>query len=356
MKRSLLALGLLTSLAYADDVPSSDPYATCKLHNDCDLFRKDKAVLFINADFLYWKVSEGATDFAIKMRQPAWSTSQPTYATGKYKNAKFDWTPGFRLAFGYFNAPSYWDAQLQYTYLHATGEKEVHAPSKANTFLVGSWIGPDFSLANGAAPLREASSRTDFHYNLLDLLFSRRFHPNPHLRVGLVGGVAAAFIEQKWTVFLTDIQNQQSKVRNKWKFTGAGLRAGLIIDWFLHVPDLYLSTWFNGALLSGRYKNKAFQNTDAAVSGANNRIPFRNTHFKDFRLAGTMQFFAGPSWQRNFTNLRTSLTAGYEFTIWANLHEVYRSELAAPTAGKDTHINSSLISIQGLTVRANIDF
>ncbi len=325
------------------------------VEEDIDLFRKDKPVYFINAEFLYWRVNEGATDFALKSKHAAWSTVQDTYAIGHFKNADFDWSPGFRVSVGYFNAPRYWDMMLQYTSLHVGGEKVVHAPHSSSHFLIGTWIEPDFKTDNTAVPLHRAKSGMDFHYHVLDWLFARRFQTNPHFRLNLFGGLTSAFLRQVWKVHYTDLQNNHSKIRNSWDFAGIGMRIGARVDWYLGW-DLYLTGLTSAALISGFYENKAHQKTHAPVAGADNSRPFRNTHFNDTRLAGTAQLLAGFSWQKAYQSVRTDFFAGYEFNYWSNLHEVYRSSRAGAGAGKDTFINHSNIALQGLTARASLDF
>ena len=148
------ALTCLTLSLFADEITSEtvdevssieDPVATKKKHAehpvkervvtcsyDCDLFSKDKKVLFFNLEFLYWTVNEGALDYAIKMKNPAWGT--PTDAVGHYKRAEFNWNPGVRFNFGYFNAPHYWDAQAQYTYFYSAGKETAKAPHESTFF------------------------------------------------------------------------------------------------------------------------------------------------------------------------------------------------------------------------------
>lgn len=355
----LASAPLLGFITPSDDSPplpegctSADPKKCPAIEQD--LFLKDKWVMFTNVEFLLWKVNESALDFAIKMDKPSWSSTE-TYAVGNYKNATFDWDPGVRIAFGYFNAPNYWDVFVQYAFLHASGENVVHAPHDADRYLNGTWIGPDFETTSSASPLKKAHSQIDLYYNVLDGMFSRRFHPNPHFRLNLFGGLTAAFIHQSWNVRYRDLANDLSKIRNKWSYAGAGPRIGIKIDWFMRM-DFYLTGLVSAAILTGNYTNSAFQNTNAPVPLSNNSIPFRNTHFKDFRLVPTAQIFVGPSWQKVFKEMRTEVFAGYEFTIWNNLHEIYRSSLAGPTAGKDTYINSSVMSLQGISLRGTLDF
>lgn len=336
-------LGMTTPLLYSDTTP-----APATAEPDLNLFRKDQTVYFTNAEFLYWTVDEGALDYALKMQEPAFSNAA-TYATGRFKNAIFDWDPGFRIGIGHFNAPHFWDVTAQYTYLHAEGSNHAKAPDESDEFLVGTWIGPDFSTTGSAIPLEHAHSHIHFKYNLVDFLFTRRFYPNPHLRLNLFGGATSAFIYQKWRVRYTDFDDNHSHIRNRWQFIGAGLRLGVHLDWYMGW-NLYLTGTASTAILSGEYKNRAFQKIESSS------LPVRNTHFRDIRLAYTTQFALGPSWQRSFTNFRTELFLGYELTMWFNLHAIYRSSLAGAPASKDTYINDSAVGLQGLTFRWTMDF
>ncbi len=347
----LFCMGGLHSLQA--DAPSSattsqkEPY-------DADLFNKDKKVYFINAEFLYWLVNEGAVDYAVKMNQDAWSTTQNTYAIGNYQNATFDWTPGFRINFGYFNAPHYWDCFLQYTYVPASGNNHVSAPDEGGEYLNGTWAQPDVNSAVVPTPLRNAKTHIALQYNVLDFLFSRRFQTNEHLRINVFGGVTSAIIFQKLKVAYEDTAGQHAHVNNRWRFEGAGLRVGAKLDWYLGC-DLYLTGVTSTGILSGWYKNTAYEKTDAVIVNTDNRRPILNTGFHDRRLTYTAQFSTGFAWEKRFKCVRTELFAGYEMAIWTNLQEVYRSAFAPATAAKETFINSSNISLQGLTVRFNID-
>lgn len=319
---------------------------------DLDLFNKDKQVYYFTADFLYWTVNEGATDYALKMRHPAWSTTVADCGVGHYHNADFDWNPGLRVAFGFFRAPHYWDATVQYTFFSLDGDDEVHAPKTPGEFLVGTWQEPSITTP---ISLKTAKSHIAFNYNLVDFMFSRRFFPNPHLKLSVTGGITGVDIKQTWKVRYEDLADNHSHIRNTWSYLAAGFRLGLHVDWFMGY-DLYLTGQMSSALLSGRYNNRSFQKTDAPTPGADNSVAFRNTHFRDTRLAPSLQMLAGLSWQKTFESVRATLFAGYEMTEWFNLHQIYRTTLSAPTAGKDTYINDSAVSLQGLTVSGNLDF
>lgn len=347
MRKIGLGLLVLTAVVYADAPPVKKSY-------DTDLFSKDKKVLFTNVEFLYWTVSEGALDYALRMKNAAWGN--PTEGTGHYKNIDFGWDPGVRLNFGYFNAPHYWDAFITWTYFKGTGQDETHAPDSSTRFLNGTWPQPNFDAAEGV-PLAKARSSIELKLNLVEWLCTRRFYPNPHLRMGIYGGASVSWLRQNWEIDYKDTQGQTSHLHSHWRFTGAGIRAGLILDWFLGKGGIYFTGQVSGACYAGGYHNVNKQRSSANGGGTfNTALPLRNVHYHDTRLVPHFQALAGPSWQMAFENYRTELFIGYELNFWSNLHEVFRTSQGAPAAAKQTFINNSVVGIQGLTVRWNLDF
>jgi hypothetical protein len=328
----------------------TEPPAANHISYDTDLFKKDTKAIFFNAEALCWTVDEGALDYAIKMDGPGWASTE-AYSSGSIENATFNWEPGFRLNVGYFNAPHYWDAYLEYTYFVDHGSNSATRPTGAGEFLNGTWAQPDPNVTSFIG-LAEAHSQIHFHYNMLDLIATRRFHPNEHFRIRLAGGATVAWLRQDWKVHYRDQENEKSRIRNHWRFTGAGLRLALMLDWFLGKWNVYFTGKTSVALLGGQYHNVAKQTTTLSPTN----IPMRNAHLHDTRLALHWQFLAGPSWQKAFGSVRTELFLGYEFNAWSNLHEIIRSTQASPAAAKELWYNMSLIGIQGVTFRWNLDF
>jgi hypothetical protein len=318
---------------------------------DYDLFRKDVRVVFVNAEFLYWTASEGSLDYAIKMKKPAWGPT--TDASGSFQRADFGWNPGFRGNIGYFNAPNFWDLYGQYTYYKGTGTDHAHAPKESDLLLNGTWPEPN---PTGTASLAKAHSDIKLRIDLVEFLVTRRFHPNAHLRMRLYGGIDAAWLRQSWAINYTDTAGVKSHLRNQWRFNGAGLRLGYIVDWYMHIHGFYLTGAISVAGFAGSYKNISRETSHFSGVGFNPALPLRNAHYKDNRLISHVQVMAGPSWQQYYTNYRVEVFAGYEFNMWNNLHEVYRSIEGAATASKPTIMSNCSIGLQGLTVRANLDF
>lgn len=343
MKRLFSAFCLLNSAFLFSDAPAQQPY-------DADLFWKDKRTVFVNIEGLAWTVSEGALDFAIKQKHTVGTGTANTFASGKFQNAEYDWTPGFRINAGWFNAPHYWDFHLQYTYFRCHGDDEVHHPDSSGRFLNGTWPQPDTNPASGVA-LQKASSHIRFRYDLLEMMFTRRYHPNPHLRIKLFSGPVVAWVGQDWKIHYRDATNSKSTLRNGWHFTGAGLRVGSSFDWYLDWNDLFVTGMASMKVLAGGYHNHTEQSSSLASGGE-----IGDAHFKDTRLTFVPQILAGPSWQKRFTSVRVEFFAGYELTIWTNLQDVYRSSGGTPQAAKETWINSSTVALQGVTARLTLDF
>ena len=309
---------------------------------DADLFRKDVPVFSFHGSFLYWGVQEGSLDYVLKMQSTP--PDGPSYAQGKFHTATFNVDPGFRIAASYFRAPHTWEIWGEYTRLTARGKNGVGAPEQVDRFLTATWP----QLID--VPLSKAESHIHMNYNTAELMFDRYFMPNLHLRLRFLGGGLAAFIDQNWMIRYKNLENQNSRINNWWRFIGGGLRFGTMIDWFFGY-DVYITAKTTFGTLVGSYHNTTRQ------VASNEAIPVRNTHFSDVRPTFTIQGMIGPSWQKNFANTRLEIFAGYEINSWFNLQEVYRStQNTGPGTSNQTWINTSMIALQGLTTRATIDF
>lgn len=317
---------------------------------DYDLFRRDEQVVSSHVEALYWGIYEGCLDYALVMENGAWSSTSSSYAQGEYQSARYDWEPGFRVGISYFRAPRYWEVKGQYTRLQSRGKNSSGKPGDASVYLTGTW--PQITTN----PLVGAKSHIHMNYNVFDLLVDRYFNPNPHLRLRLIGGTTIAWIDQNWTIDYFDASCQGTTIRNKWRFIGAGLKTGTMVDWYWGRNIYVTGSSVFGALMGG-YWNKSLQTVSFQPTANDNpATPIRNTKFFDPHPAFTIQAMFGPSWQQNFDSCRVEAFAGYELNVWLNLQQIYRSTSSLPSAAKETWINTSALAAQGLTVRLTIDY
>lgn len=334
---------LLAAAPYTNNCapPPGCPY-------DYDLYHKDLEICFLSAEFLYWTVDEGALDYAEKMKQPAWSPTE-SYASGRVESATFDLCPGVRVSAGYFNAPKYWAIQAEYTHLISTGKNRSGKPTASDEFLTGTW--PQITTN----PLVHAHSKIFFDYNLFEFFIDRVFIPNPHLRLRMLGGFSLAWMQQDWKVQYFDGSGGDTTIRNRWHYTAGGLKTGLTGDWYWG-NHVYLSAGSTLAIFMGSYSNLAKQTTTVQPPGSNSDLPVRDSYLKDTRPSCLLQFYIGPSFQKNFGCNRIELFTGYEINGWFNLQEIRRSTSGSPSDAKETWMSTSMLALQGLTTRFTVDF
>lgn len=234
-----------------------------------------------NVEFLFWKVNEGNLEYAVK--------------ENKVVRAKFDSNPGVRVMAGFYNAPKYWELFGQYTYFQTYGRNRSC----------------------------ERNSHLKLNYQLGDVMFSRVFDPNPHLRMRLLSGISGAFIHQNWSV-----------EKSKWKYSAGGLRVGLTADWW----------WKWHLYFTGRVSLAGFAGKYTTAS--------RKLCYSDYRYAQHLQLLLGPSWHCLAKSYHTEFFIGYELNGWLNLAETYR------TLPRSHHLlhSSSAVALQGLTMRATVGF
>ncbi|MBS0624905.1 MAG: hypothetical protein JSS32_02505 [Verrucomicrobia bacterium] len=342
----ILSAAVCTSIAFGayakQKQPEPPPF-------DADLFRRDEQVISSHVEFLYWTLEEGALDYALKMKTPAWSTVSNSYAQGDFQTASYNFDPGFRLGLSFFRAPRNWEVKWQYTRMTLHGHDNSGPPNASNEYVTGTWpqIVP--------LPLTGADSNLHFNYNVAEMLIARVFNPNLHLRLRLSGGAIGTWMSQQWIVRYFDPTNS-SRINNKWNYAAGGLKVGTVIDWFW-TSDFYITAYGYTGVLMGNYHNHSKQTTTYAVNpGDNTSVPIRNAKLSNIRPSFTMQAAFGPSWQKNFTNTRIEVFAGYEVSLWTNLQELYHSTAGGPSATKETWTTTSTLALQGLTCRVSADY
>ncbi len=283
-----------------------------------DLFNKCESVFIVEAEYLLWTVEEGGVDYVIK------NTSTP-YAplvnkfNGRVEHANFDWDSGFRASLGYFRAPHYWEAVLDYTLLHSSGKESTAAPSEPDLVLL-----PITELIM-PPPISRATSDIFFHYNLANFIARRVFlwDSNPHLRLRAISGFTGTWMKQRHKIRYFGPDENEDSVTRQWRYWGVGYRAGISFDWYLFT-DIYMTGEWTAAALVGRYHNRTREDTSTFAGGGDPARPVVNARYHDTRLVFTTQISLGPSYQKSIGQDRIEIFAGYELTLWANLLTPWR--------------------------------
>ena len=349
MKRLIACALLLNASAHAMHKIADTIGTKKEAPFDADLFKKDAQIFSADVGFLYWAAAEGALDYAISMNHAAWGPSA-SYAQGNFDRAGFGMNPGFRLGLRYFRAPHYWEVEWQYTRFTGQGINEVNKPAPDQQYLTGTF--PQITTF----PLTKATSSIHLNYNVGDMVVTRVFFPNPHLRLRILGGALMSWMSQDWNVHYYDTASNTTSIRNSWQYIGGGLKSGSMVDWYW-TGDLYMTAMGTISLLVGTYSNHSKQTTTFSPTVNDDpSVPVRNAEYRDVRPAFSAQMMLGPSWQKNYPKNRVEVFAGFEANMWMNLQEVYRSTASSASSAKETWINTGVLTLYGLTTRLTVDF
>lgn len=299
---------------------------------DADLFHKQQKVFHIDPELLFWTVQSGGLCYAALPNHCA-SPSQTFTPTGRYERTKYDWTPGFRVTMGFFHAPHYWNACAQYTFFSSYGSNHCK-----KQFLIPTW--PSLS-----SNVQKAKSSVRLQENLVNVIVSRVFFPNPHLRLKILGGLTGGAFENRWHITYKDPINT-NKIKTKWTMWGLGPRIGVHFDWYWFCHIYFTGKATFGGILGG-YHNRSNQK---------NCCPSTSSHicYRDYRFSPNIQYFLGYSWQYCFQDKRIELVIGYEFNDWVNMQEIYYFAVSSLT--NITKIEKSPLMIHGGSFRLTLDF
>ncbi len=344
LRRSLL-LSLTTSSIALFGISYEDQFYPAPDCCDWDLF-PHRTQVFANAEFLYWTVAEGGLEYVIRTNN---TINDPirSEALGNYRHTKFDWRPGLRVSAGWYNEPHFWEVIAQYTWLYDKGTRRTEPPS-------GRALNATFHTFIDD-PIVEAESRVGLHYHIGDLLVTRVFDPNPHLRMRVLGGVTFAAIDQSWKVRYVNFDHDWERIRNHWSYLAGGLRVGASVDWFWGC-QFYFTGKTSIATFLGSYKNEAVIRAVDVPGAASNPALLGDAHDRDTRFAFHVQGMLGPSWQRPYDCWAIELFLGYEFNIWMNLQEIHRTTRSVHTGDKESRFGYGLLGLYGLTARLTIGF
>ncbi len=314
---------------------------------------------YATGQFLYWQTLEDNLAYAID--QP--NTTENISLVGKLKNNGFRYDPGVRAAAGYIFSPETWDASLEYTYFHNEGGRGKDTPN-GHTM---QGLFPD----ELPGIIRRVSSNVNLQYQVVDLSLKHQIHLTPHYRMQFLVGGRGAWLSQGWNVqyktplelvppFLTVLPAVflKTTVKNNWKFSGGGIRAGLTFDWFLpwgfglHFEGI-------GSAILGWYKNKysvlKTQAYDPMTSppaySTIGKIKLKNT-----RIVPNWQLLLGVDWRLALGKGAVRFFAGWELNLWSRLSQTYYYAAEPLTTAKVGSWVRESINIQGLTAGGTLEF
>lgn len=218
---------------------------------------------FIDAEFLYWRASQGGLDICTPSEFSDVIESNGKVISrfkGKGRDPDFKWDPGFRLGAGYQFACSQWDIGAFITYFHSKTHDSRHGDNKVrwnvdfNVMDIVAGYNHNMCSCLDIRPfvgLRLARINEKLHIND----FSDFSNSSPSTSSSLSSSSSSST-----NVFITN-DAITSVTKNKEKFRGLGPILGLEADWKIGCG---FSFYVNASMswLYGNFRTKLIDSTE----------------------------------------------------------------------------------------------
>jgi hypothetical protein len=315
----------------------------------------------VSLEWLYWKVQQKASTFVLTPHGIHQSSTTIADAIGKYKSAKFNWSSGVRAGLDYTFERDAWNFSGEYTYYGTGGTENVFRPSDPTLFLESTTRGIAFPAPSDGVD--HLISKTQFTYQVMDLLLSRRYLAGCQILLNFFSGATAAFIHERWKVssfYTVGAPNVTVETRNNWRFNGGGIRMGFDADWHMGC-GLGLFQKFSLAGVVGQYANKRkthFDPPGIPAGGVTTFNPVRSTVEYATWVVPNTQLAFGMTWNHRFSSTSMRIQAGLEVNTWYDLHQFHQDlgPLAPANLNRLDVENSSAVNLWGLNLGMDFSF
>lgn len=368
-----ILLGAVPVNAHQDSY-DQQTYRSSEIDDSCDFS--------VFGDFLYWKANVEGTELAEKAQVTPGAITTDDYRTVKVEGT---WQPGFRVGVGYqFDKCDEWDLGLCWTYFKDKSKRVSEEVSGTEIMypLAFGIVGPQATTAK---------AHWDFTTNIIDLDLGKNFHPLCNLAIKPHVGIRGAYFDFKsqqhytgsWNFIDIDVDPGSAfqllfptSSKNDFNYKGIGLKLGCDTEWEF-CKDFSLVAKLSASLLYGKYQIHQYfngQSPDVLADGFPLVLPTQASFHKDmWRLRSDIEAFLGLKWETYFNcdQCKLSLMVGYDIAQWFQLNECFQivDELdvhnalnaeGVPFVSSQYYIFENLdhgnVALQGLTVRAYIDF
>lgn len=313
--------------------------------------------------WLYWKQDGDEYQYAV-IKEGGTLTSLRHFDKETIHNIKFSWDQGFRLGVGKQECCLGFDLDLVWTHFRTGSTSSIRViGQESNSGLVKGIALPSFALLSTIVLANEQAvitGRDRFQYDVIDLEASQWFNFNHELFIRPFLGIRIANLKESFRNELRMftplvLATADIFVHDQIKFKGAGILAGLDLDYYL-CDGWSLMGGASGALLQGynHLKNHSRYNTGILFDAFNETI---KEHYRQLKpivdlvlgiryngcLYGCYPFFLEFAWEEHliFRQLRYRV----------NAHITDGIETAA-----STWTRTGTTTFQGITLSAGIQF
>jgi hypothetical protein len=282
---------------------------------------------FATADFLFWKLYEGGTDYLLK--------GQDVPVKGKLQHANFNWEPGFKVGAGYLFDRDGWDTQIEYTYYKTHAHHTTH----------GNFLFPQ--VGNPTLELTQANAKWHVFFQNIDLVLGRNYFVSNYFSLHPLFGLTSAWIDQHRHFRFLATSEEHIALNSRNDFWGIGPHLACN-------GQLYLGRNFSvygnvaGNLLWGDFHVSEKEANKTAGT------EFYHLHNNLRRMVASIAFALGLSYETSFAKdcYHLGLKAGYENQYWFRQNQLPLFD----STGNTFHRLTEDLGLQGLTVEVRLDF
>ncbi len=293
---------------------------------------------FATADFLYWHLQEGGSDYSLRLDQQI--------PKGKVSHTHFDWAPGFRAGVGYNMEHDAWDWYMNFSWLHAHAENTAKSHPN-NTLAPQKGFPPSFNTS-------KIHSHWHVHYYVLDLEVGRRFFVSKFLSFRPQFGIESSWISQRRRYAITgDDRRSRSAFENiygKNNFWGIGPRAGTEGTWYFD-SHFSLMGSISGSLQWGDFDTRS---KESQVT-SRGKAKLVNVKGDLHKLVPNVQMALGFSWDSNILDdlYHLGIRLSYEFQYWWRQNQFLNEQQSSATNFQHESMD---LSLNGITLDVRLDF
>lgn len=311
---------------------------------------------YFHIDGLAFQAKQDGMEFAIQAKQDGGLPIAPiTY--GKvigfgFSDGSGDWdfNPGARVGMGFYLDHDAWNIDLDWTWVHVTNYKSVHADH--NSVLIPLWLFGSSDSVSGLFGSR-ANAKWNVSYNVFDLSLKKPYYVSRYLILNPFFGARFADIDQHFSVrysgetpFYEAIHHGEQN-----EFRGAGARFGVNSDWILG-KGWWLFANMSASILAGKFD--VHQNMTVNLSHTD--TDGFDIHSDYYQNTPNMEFAIGLAWSTSFdcNRYRIGLRAAYEFIEWWDQLNMRKFFSANPGYATDV-VSRGNFTMNGFSLRLQFD-
>jgi len=348
------------------------------------------ADIFIEADYIYWYVSEDALTYAAAgVQSGSFGSSNNVFNQQSRAGIKGKMASGFKVAGGLDLDYDGWDTLAQYTWLHVNSRNHHGHCHGVQTGTSSAGVGPYYPMVDGNfntystdlssnygsySLISGATGSWRLHFNVIDWEVGRSFFISPKLvlrpHMGLKGtwqkqwydiaytinGVADPTFDSTTLLPTSYAYTTETEVYSQYhvqRYWGIGTRMGLDTSWmitkcFSIFGEMSASTMF-GYFKDTRtdVSNVVNSDTDAVILENNTTV---NVAGRRHQVNAVLETQIGLRYDYMWCDdeYRFRLQAGWESQLWFNQNHFLLNDLANQQ-GAD-------LGFEGLTVQVRFDF